>query len=112
MSSTPLRVLLSRRCCDILVLSRKAAAQRARWRLFVVLPGPADDWPAFEWPTSRRHMIPTPDERARALASLGYCLAPDAAWSWTEDETPDYHDHPRAVSLLGSTVVVPLPDGA
>ncbi|MFB7031742.1 MULTISPECIES: DUF6303 family protein [unclassified Streptomyces] len=112
MTTATFEAILSRRCCDIPARRGKETVRLARWRLFVALPNTACDWPAFEWPVSRRHTIPTPDERVRALASLGYGLAPDVTWSWSEDETPEYHDHPQAVSLIGSANVVPLSDGA
>ncbi|MBB4987466.1 DUF6303 family protein [Streptomyces nymphaeiformis] len=108
--SDTFHALLSRRCCDVPENLGKGNVQRARWRLFVVLPNSAQ-FPQFEWPVSRRNVIPTPDERVRALASLGYRLAPDAEWTWTEDETPGYHGHPSAVSLLGGTSVVPASGG-
>ncbi|MFC8008883.1 DUF6303 family protein [Streptomyces cinereoruber] len=109
--STAFNAILSRRCCGYLDLLAKASVQRACWRLFIPTSGPVDEWLEFEWPTSRRHTVPTPDERVRALASLGYRLAPGAQWDWIEDETPAYHDHPQAISFLGSAGIVPLPDG-
>ncbi|MYV64419.1 hypothetical protein GT043_00235 [Streptomyces sp. SID2131] len=97
---------MSRRCCDA-PDTAPGHTQRARWRLYVVLLG-SPVLPQHEWPTSRRNTVPTPDERTQALASLGYRLAPTSEWTWTEDETPDYHGHPPAVSLLASATVTPL----
>ncbi|BAU83315.1 hypothetical protein SLA_2388 [Streptomyces laurentii] len=107
--STTVRVNLTRRCCQ--GGTTKGDTRQARWEIYVVLLGNPDEWPAFQWPVSRRNTIPTPDERARALASLGYRPAPGAQWEWDEITTPDYHGHPSTVAMLAGTVAVPLSDG-
>ncbi|MFE2556642.1 DUF6303 family protein [Streptomyces sp. NPDC059352] len=109
--SASVRVNVTRRCCDYPQDARKGNTQRAHWELYVVLLGSSDPWPAFQWPVSRRNVIPTLDERVRALASLGYRLAPGAQWEWQESETPAYHGHPSAVVMLGGTRAVPTAKG-
>ncbi|MFJ4907696.1 DUF6303 family protein [Streptomyces sp. NPDC093249] len=106
--SDSVRVNLTRRCCGSPL---DGDTQRACWEIYVVLLGTSTSWPTFRWPTSRRNVIPSPDERARALASLGYRLAPDAQWEWDEITTPNYHGHPSAVTMLAGTSAVPAPDG-
>ncbi|MEU6376761.1 DUF6303 family protein [Streptomyces sp. NPDC046909] len=80
----------------------------AHWELYLVVYNTTDEWPAYKWPKSRRHQVPTPDERTAALTELGYAPAPDAEWEWQESQTPDYHGHPSAVSLFGTVNIVPL----
>ncbi|MFE7517612.1 DUF6303 family protein [Streptomyces sp. NPDC057540] len=109
MSAAAFQAIVSRRCCDASD-AVPGNTRRARWRLYVVLLG-ASELPQFEWPSSRRNTIPTLEERVRALSSLGYRLASESEWTWTEDETPGYHGHPSAVSLLGGALVVPLSGG-
>ncbi|WP_308120432.1 DUF6303 family protein [Streptomyces bambusae] len=58
-----------------------------RWRLYVVVPR-ALTWPTHYFPGCS--VVPTVQERSRALALLGYVLADGADWTWTEDsERPD-----------------------
>ncbi|MFJ1650047.1 DUF6303 family protein [Streptomyces sp. NPDC088337] len=100
--------LLHRLCCNSVDGLPQVSTSKARWELVLVVYNSTEQWPSYAWPVSRRHQIPTPAERTEALASLGYAPAPDNDWEWTEDETPNYHGHPTAVSLLASINIVPL----
>ncbi|MFI1183344.1 DUF6303 family protein [Streptomyces sp. NPDC020799] len=101
--------LLSRSCCDWTVAGKaKGSTAAARWKLYVSLPGSVADWPEHRWPTSHRHTVPTPAERAEVLASLGWQVAPGERWEWFEDAGADFHGHPAGVDLMASVQVVPL----
>ncbi|WP_405190007.1 DUF6303 family protein [Streptomyces anulatus] len=52
------------------------------WELYVVTDGMSRDWPEHLF--GRSGPIPTLQERADALAALGYVLADDAGWQWQE----------------------------
>jgi hypothetical protein len=71
------------------------------WRLYVVLYG-VPDWPTFRW--ERTGPVPTVAERRRALASLGYEVAPGAVWSWTEDSRDPDDDGTPVVLIAAVTV--------
>jgi hypothetical protein len=73
------------------------------WRLYVVLYG-VPDWPTFRW--ERSGPVPTVAERRRALAGLGYEVAPGAVWSWTEDSR-DPDDDSTPVLLIAAVTVRP-----
>ncbi|MEV0141914.1 DUF6303 family protein [Streptomyces globisporus] len=58
---------------------------RGEWELYVVTDGMSRDWPEHSFgPTGP---IPTLQERANALAQLGFGLADDAGWEWQECPT-------------------------
>ncbi|MET9853262.1 DUF6303 family protein [Streptomyces sp. NPDC006450] len=80
------------------------------WQLYVAQTGLVSEWPTFTWPTSTA--IPNVMARQAALAYLGFTLAEDAEWEWTENTSPDYHPHPEWVLLLGSVKVRALEGGA
>ncbi|WP_199546655.1 DUF6303 family protein [Streptomyces sp. N35] len=105
---TPETAQLHRVCCDYGPGVARGDVRRARWELYVVVYGTYERWPAHRWPTSRRHHIPTPEQRIEALAELDYRPAEGAVWEWQESDTPDYHGHPSEPSLLGSIRIVPL----
>ncbi|WJY39738.1 DUF6303 family protein [Streptomyces sp. P9-2B-2] len=70
------------------------------WRLYVVRFGESD-WPEHNW--ARTTPVPTPVERAEALADLGYEVA-GAEWEWLEYSTvPD--DPASPVRLLAAVSV-------
>ncbi|MEZ3179937.1 hypothetical protein KYY02_14960 [Streptomyces pimonensis] len=71
------------------------------WRLYVVLYG-VPDWPTVRW--ARTGPVPTVAERRRALAALGYEVAPGAVWSWTEDHR-DPDDDSTPVVLIAAVRV-------
>ncbi|MFI2423470.1 DUF6303 family protein [Streptomyces sp. NPDC018955] len=71
------------------------------WRLYVVLYGETE-WPTFRW--ERTGPVPTLAERRRALAALGYEVAPGAAWSWTEDSRDPDDDSTPVVLIAAVTV--------
>ncbi|WP_052391584.1 DUF6303 family protein [Streptomyces sp. NRRL B-24484] len=79
------------------------------WRLFVVLPGLASNWPEATWSTSNP---PTVHQRTTALDGMGYRYAtPDRAPKWDWSETQPWEDNPRAlVELTAVTHVRPLED--
>ncbi|MET8116906.1 DUF6303 family protein [Streptomyces prasinus] len=77
------------------------ARRRRRWRLYVVLFN-TPVWPQRDLGGST--VVPTVQERSRALHALGYALTDGARWQWTEDsETPD--DPTSAVLLIASVMV-------
>jgi hypothetical protein len=78
------------------------ARRRGRWRLYVVLLNTCVAWPERDLGGST--VVPTVQERSRALNALGYALTDGARWEWTEDsETPD--DPSSAVLLIASVTV-------
>lgn len=78
------------------------ATRGGHWRLYVVLLNTWDQWPGMEW--SRTAPVPTLAERERALAGLGYEIAPGAEWEWCEDtETPE--DSASPVLLIAAATV-------
>ncbi|MCX5202414.1 DUF6303 family protein [Streptomyces sp. NBC_00237] len=105
--STPTTAQMSRLCCDLGPGVTVGDPRRARWQLHVVVYGPGD-WPAHYWPVSHRDTIPTPDERAAALAEFGYQPAPGTRWEWEESETPPYHGHPALTSVFATIRIVPI----
>ncbi|MCY0920006.1 MULTISPECIES: DUF6303 family protein [unclassified Streptomyces] len=98
---------LSLRCCGTTKPERTAGPC---WQLYVAMTGLVSEWPTFTWPTSSE--IPSVHQRLRALTELGFTLAEDAEWEWTESTGPEYHPHPVRVLLLGSAKVRPLEGGA
>ncbi|THA55754.1 DUF6303 family protein [Streptomyces sp. A1136] len=97
---------LSLRCCDITAPDGTAGPC---WQLYVAMTGLVSEWPTFTWPTSTD--IPSVLARQAALAYLGFTLAEDAEWEWTEHVGPGYHHRPR-VLLIGAAKVQPLTQGA
>ncbi|MFF3321051.1 DUF6303 family protein [Streptomyces sp. NPDC002889] len=78
------------------------ARRRGRWRLYVVLLNTRAPWPQRDLGGST--VVPTVQERSRALNALGYALTDGARWEWTEDsETPDAPS--SAVLLIASAAV-------
>ncbi|MGY1498594.1 DUF6303 family protein [Streptomyces sp. QTS52] len=106
------RAGLRRVCCEIDTNRLRQNTNRAYWELYLVVYNTTEQWPAHTWPVSRRHQIPTIAERTQALAELGYAPAPDAEWMWVEDETPDNHGHPVAVSVFAGIDIIPLEQAA
>ncbi|MFI6895250.1 DUF6303 family protein [Streptomyces sp. NPDC050256] len=80
-----------------------------RWCLYVVLMGvPVSQWPEHNFGPAN---VPTPAERSRTLAALGFVFTDDAEWEWTEySETPD--DDTSPVRLLASAQVCSRDEGA
>ncbi|WP_149826915.1 DUF6303 family protein [Streptomyces tailanensis] len=107
MSGRVLRAQISERCCGTTAPEKTAGPC---WQLFVVMTGRVGDWPVFTWPTSTP--VPTVEERAAALISLGYRLADGGEWEWCEDTTPAYHPHPVRVVLMAAADIRPLDGGA
>lgn len=98
---------VSLRCCGTTVPERTGGPC---WQLYVAMSGLVSEWPTFTWPTTTE--IPSIEARKAALAYLGFALAEDAEWEWTELTGPDYHPHPARVLLLGAVKVQPLENGA
>ncbi|WP_149548821.1 DUF6303 family protein [Streptomyces marokkonensis] len=82
-------------------LTAQMSSTGSAWRLYVVLYG-VPDWPAFRW--ERFRPVPTMAERRKALAALGYEVAPGAEWSWTEDHR-DPDDDSTPVALIAAVTV-------
>jgi hypothetical protein len=76
------------------------------WELYVVTEGTSSpDWPEHSF--GRTGPVPTVQERADALAALGFVLADGAGWEWQE--------HPAGVAdrvRLLAFVDVQRKDGA
>jgi len=82
-------------------LTAQMASDGGPWRLYVVLYGESE-WPTFRW--ERTGPVPTVAERRAALAGLGYEVAPDAEWAWTEDSR-DPGDDSTPVLLIAAVDV-------
>ncbi|WP_078882958.1 DUF6303 family protein [Streptomyces sp. NRRL S-1314] len=89
-------------------LTAQMSSDGIAWRLYVVLYGETE-WPTFRW--ERTRPVPTVAERRRALAALGYELAPGAVWSWTEDSR-DPDDDASPVLLIAAAAVRDRDGGA
>ncbi|MFE9683031.1 DUF6303 family protein [Streptomyces sp. NPDC006285] len=76
------------------------------WELYVVTDGTSLDWPEHSF--ERTAPAPTVQERADALALLGYCVEQDATWEWQEIPTGVMD----RVELLASVDVSPMGGGA
>jgi len=72
------------------------------WELYVVTDGTNLEWP--ERTFGRTAPVPTLQERADALALLGYRVAGDATWEWQEIPSGVMD----RVELLASVDVQPL----
>ncbi|WP_228920299.1 DUF6303 family protein [Streptomyces sp. DH20] len=82
-------------------LTAQMSSDGSAWRLYVVLYGETE-WPTFQ--RERTAQVPTVAERRAALATLGYEVAPDAVWSWTEDSR-DPEDDSTSVLLIAAVTV-------
>ncbi|MFF9753343.1 DUF6303 family protein [Streptomyces sp. NPDC014344] len=82
-------------------LTAQMSSNGSAWRLYVVLYGETE-WPTFRW--DRTAAVPTVAERRRALAALGYEVAPGAVWSWTEDSQVPQDDSTAVVLIAAVTV--------
>nr|WP_040906762.1 DUF6303 family protein [Streptomyces griseoflavus] len=82
-------------------LTAQMSSNGSTWRLDVVLYG-EPDWPTFRW--ERTAPVPTVAERRRALAALGYEVAPGALWTWTEDSQVPEDDRTAVVLIAAVTV--------
>ncbi|MET7583696.1 DUF6303 family protein [Streptomyces microflavus] len=107
MSGRVLCAQLSLRCCGTTAPEHTTGPC---WQLYVVVPGLVSKWPVFTWPTGTE--VPSGEDRGAALASLGFTLADDTEWQWTEGTGPAYHPHPVRVALLAAAKVQLLPGGA
>jgi hypothetical protein len=76
------------------------------WNLYLIVWGVGQSqWPTVHWGPCAS--IPTPEERGRALATLGYEAAPGFEWQWCEgDPAPDSTERP--VRLIASIDVQPI----
>ncbi|NUW04536.1 DUF6303 family protein [Streptomyces sp. CAI 127] len=107
MSGRVLRAQLSLRCCGTTAPERTAGPC---WQLYIIVPGLVSEWPVFTWPTGPD--VPSREDRAAALASLGFTFTDGAEWEWSEDSGPPYHPHPVRVALIAATKVQPVSGGA
>ncbi|MFF3618189.1 DUF6303 family protein [Streptomyces sp. NPDC002467] len=74
-----------------------------RWEVYVATDAACQDWPAHSF--GRTSPIPALEERAAALASLGYGNLDGGQWEWMEVGAGDTDD---AVRLLASVDVRPI----
>ncbi|TQK52887.1 hypothetical protein FBY35_3343 [Streptomyces sp. SLBN-118] len=73
-----------------------------RWCLYVVLLGvPVSQWPERAFGSA---VVPTVQERSRALNALGYVFTDGAEWEWFEDSAT-FDDPSSAVLLIASVTV-------
>ncbi|MFF4754143.1 DUF6303 family protein [Streptomyces sp. NPDC002514] len=72
------------------------------WELYVVTDGTTLEWPEHSF--ERTAPVPTVQERADALALLGYAVPDGAVWEW--QEIPD--GAMDRVELLASVDVRPM----
>ncbi|MDX6760513.1 DUF6303 family protein [Streptomyces sp. F8] len=77
------------------------------WRLFVALPG-GRDWPTHYFAGA---VVPTVQERSKALTELNYALTDVGEWSWTED-SEEIDDPASPVILIAVAPVVSIVGGA
>ncbi|MET9418970.1 DUF6303 family protein [Streptomyces klenkii] len=83
--------------------AQMANRSSGHWHLYVALMGvPVSWWPEADW--GRSAPVPTLVERERALAELGYEVAPGCCWEWIEDS--DDPDDPSSPVLLIAAVDV------
>ncbi|TKT01600.1 DUF6303 family protein [Streptomyces lasalocidi] len=85
--------------------ARLSNSFRGEWELYVVTDLMSLEWPEHSF--GRTGPVPTVQERADALAQLGYVLADGAEWKWQELRTGAMD----RVELLASVDVEPK-DGA
>ncbi|MEV7720825.1 DUF6303 family protein, partial [Streptomyces sp. NPDC088184] len=78
--------------------ARMATGVAGTWVLYVLTDAPLLEWPAHEF--RRVAPVPSPEERAQALAALGYAVEDSAEWEWRET-----HPTPVAAHLFA---VVPV----
>ncbi|MGW1354350.1 DUF6303 family protein [Streptomyces sp. NPDC002409] len=92
--------------------ARMATGVEGTWVLYVLLP----DVPMLEWPKhefGRVLPVPTLEERAAALAGLGYAALDGAGWEWRE--TPPHifaSTQVRTMTPTGRDTAGPLATGA
>ncbi|MEV6141903.1 DUF6303 family protein [Streptomyces sp. NPDC051992] len=80
--------------------ARMATGVDWTWVLYVLTDAPSPEWPKFEF--GRVTPVPTLEERAQALAALGYAAMAGAEWEWCET-----HPDPVASHLFASVPVRP-----
>ncbi|WP_326768133.1 DUF6303 family protein [Streptomyces sp. NBC_01591] len=75
--------------------ARMATGVAGTWSLYVLTDAPALEWPVHEF----RRVIPVPtlEERAAALAGLGYAAVDGAEWDWRETRPTPVAAHLVAV---------------
>ncbi len=72
------------------------------WHVYVMVPG-LGLWPDCQFEGAS---VPTQQERADALAVMGFEVLPDAEWRWVEDtQSPDDPTSPAV--LIGAVDVRP-----
>ncbi|MET9916236.1 DUF6303 family protein [Streptomyces sp. NPDC006435] len=64
--------------------ARMATGVYGTWELYVLVS--ADEWAKYEF--RRLVPLPSPEERAEALAGLGYEAVDGAEWEWRELSAP------------------------
>ncbi|MGF1342842.1 DUF6303 family protein [Streptomyces flavovirens] len=62
--------------------ARMATGVYGTWELYVLTDAPSLEWPEYEF--RRVAPVPTLEERAAALAALGYEVVDGAEWEWLE----------------------------
>ncbi|MEU0830493.1 DUF6303 family protein [Streptomyces sp. NPDC005969] len=80
--------------------ARMATGVYGTWELYVLIDAPSLEWPEHEF--GRVAPMPTPEERAEALAALGYAVVDGAEWEWRETRPT-----PTASHLFASIPVRP-----
>ncbi|MFC8974750.1 DUF6303 family protein [[Kitasatospora] papulosa] len=62
--------------------ARMGTQASGTWVLYVLTDAPLLEWPGHDF--GRSAPMPTPEERADTLASLGYGVVAGAEWEWHE----------------------------
>ncbi|KOT94006.1 hypothetical protein ADK87_31445 [Streptomyces sp. NRRL F-4711] len=65
--------------------ARLSNSFHGEWELYIVTDRMSLDWPEYSF--GRSGPVPTLQERADALAQLGYAVTDGAAWEWQECST-------------------------
>ncbi|MFJ8614814.1 DUF6303 family protein [Streptomyces clavifer] len=65
---------------ETLPQARMATGASSTWVLYVLTAAPSLEWPGHDF--GRTAPMPTRDERAQALAALGYAIEDGAEWEW------------------------------
>ncbi|MFJ1613859.1 DUF6303 family protein [Streptomyces sp. NPDC088251] len=71
--------------------ARMATGVAGTWALYILTDAPSLEWPTHEF--GRVAPVPTAEERAQALAALGYMAEDGAEWEWRETRPTPVASH-------------------
>ncbi|RPK78871.1 hypothetical protein EES45_16545 [Streptomyces sp. ADI97-07] len=81
--------------------ARMATGASGTWVLYVLTAAPFLEWPVYD--SGRTAPMPTRDERAQALAALGYTIEDGAEWEWNATR-----HSPAAAHLWAAIAIRPI----